>query len=107
MPTIQETREKIPEIVEKIANNFDPEKIILFGSYAWGEPNQDSDVDFFIIKDTEDTRNDARKIGRFFFPRDIAMDFIIYTPEQTKKRIKINDFFVKDIINKGKVLYAK
>ena len=48
---MSEYEAKIPEIREKIVREMNPEKIILFGSYAWGKPNSDSDVDLFIVKD--------------------------------------------------------
>ncbi len=98
------TREKIQEVVDKIAKEYEPKKIILFGSYAWGSPTSDSDVDLFIIKETEDTRKMARKINRFVFPRPFPIDLIVYTPKQVEKQSKI-DFFVRNILNKGVFLY--
>jgi len=102
-----EVREKIAEITEKIVREYQPEKIILFGSYAWGKPNKDSDVDIFIVKKTDNTREMSRKINRLFFPRYIAMDFIVYTPEQVKKRNEMGDFFLNNILTNGKILYGE
>lgn len=101
------TQEKIQEVAKKIAKEFKPEKIILFGSYAWGEPTPDSDVDLFIIKETENTRVTAREIDGSIFPRPFPIDLIVYKPEQVKKRQEIGDFFIKNILLKGKVLYGK
>lgn len=101
------TQEKINKVAQKIAKEYNPEKIILFGSYAWGKPHKDSDVDLFIVKKTDNTRNCAREIDRSLFPRFFAIDLIVYTPEQVEKREKIGDFFVKDVLKKGKILYAK
>lgn len=101
-----EIQQKIKEIADKIANEFKPEKVILFGSYAWGNPGLDSDVDLFIVKKTKDTRATARKIDRFIFPRSFPIDLLVYTPKQAAKRKKEGDFFLKDILEKGKVLYA-
>lgn len=50
----KEIEEKIQKIADKIVAEYRPEKIILFGSYAWGNPHQDSDLDFLIIKKTDD-----------------------------------------------------
>ncbi len=99
--------EKIKEVVNKIVKEYQPEKVILFGSYAWGKPTEDSDVDLFIVKDTENTRAMARKIDRLIFPRYFPMDLIVYTPGQVEKRKIMGDFFVKNILTKGKILYAK
>ena len=60
---------EIKKIAEKIAKEYKPEKIILFGSYAWGKPGPNSDVDLFVVKKTDNTREMARKIGRLLFPR--------------------------------------
>ncbi len=98
---------KIQPVVKKIVQEYRPEKIILFGSYAWGTPREDSDVDLFIIQETENTRESARKIGRTIFPRPFPMDIIVYTPQQVEKRKKMGDFFILDIISKGKVLYDR
>src|SRR4030042_5171193 len=99
--------EKIKEVVEKIVKEFEPEKVILFGSYAWGKPTADSDVDLFVVKETDNTRETARKIDGSIFPRPFPLDLVVYTPDQVERRKKINDFFIKDILDKGKVLYAR
>lgn len=99
--------EKLNGVIDKIAKEFQPEKIILFGSYAWGRPTENSDVDLFIVKDTDNTRETSRKISRAIFPRPFPLDVIVYTPEQVEKRKAINDFFISDILNKGKVIYGK
>lgn len=100
-------QEKIKEITDKIVREYEPEKIILFGSYAWGNPGPDSDVDLFVVKETENTRKTAEEIDGSIFPRPFPIDLIVYTPDQLEKRKNINDFFIRDIITKGKVLYVK
>ena len=96
---------EIQKISDRIVKEFKPEKIILFGSYAWGKPHKDSDVDLFIMKKTKNIRQTARDIDGYLFPRLFPIDIIVYTPEQTKQRLKIRDFFLEDVVNKGKVLY--
>ncbi|TSC90732.1 MAG: DNA polymerase beta domain-containing protein [Candidatus Berkelbacteria bacterium Licking1014_96] len=104
----QEKQQKIREIVTKIAKAYQPEKIILFGSYAWGRPNQDSDLDFFIIKKTDEpTPKRIEDVDKIFLRREFPMDFLVYTPEQVVKREKMNDRFVINIIENGKTLYAR
>jgi predicted nucleotidyltransferase len=103
--TMQEIQEKLQGVVDEIVKEFQPEKIILFGSFAWGEPNPDSDVDLFIVKETKNTRETARKISRLIFPRPFPMDIIVYNPNKVRERLAMNDFFLKDIFSKGKFLY--
>lgn len=104
--TTDQVYNKIGEAAKTIAKSFQPEKIILFGSYAWGNPGPDSDVDFFIIKETEDTRSIAREIDGSLWGRTIPMDFVVYTPSQVERRKKSN-FFIKKILENGQVLYSK
>lgn len=102
----QVTEEKIQEIAKKIIDQFQPEKIILFGSYAYGKPHKDSDVDFFVIKDTNlPSLKRIEALDRLFSRRPFAMDFLVYTPEQVQRQLGSGDFFLKEIISKGKTLY--
>ena len=100
---------KLKEITNKIVEEFQPEKIILFGSWAWGMPHEDSDVDLFIVKESNKKRWEReydlrmKLIGNKFPP----MDLLIYTPEEMERRIKIEDFFIQDIIKNGKLVYAR
>jgi len=99
--------EKIKEVSQKIAKEFKPEKIILFGSWAWGEPSPDSDVDLLVIKKADDNRKLAREIDGSIFPRPFPLDLIVYGPEQVEQRKRRGDSFINDILTKGKVLYAQ
>lgn len=98
---------KIYKIAAEIAKKFKPNKVILFGSYAWGSPHADSDVDLFIIKETPNTREAAREIDGEIFPRPFAIDLIVYTPSQVKERQLNGDAFINEILSKGKLLYAE
>lgn len=104
---IAEKRKKIQEIADKIAKEFQPEKIILFGSYAWGQPTENSDVDLFIVKKTDNTRETAREIDGSIRPRPFPIDLIVYKPESVEKGLIMKDFFINNIIIKGKILYAQ
>jgi len=104
----KEVEEKIQKIADRIVAEYKPEKIILFGSYAWGKPHQDSDLDFLIIKKTNDPiLKRMSDVDRLFMRREFAMDFLVYTPKQIEKRKQMEDIFVINVLNKGKVLYAK
>ncbi|HBB36826.1 MAG: polymerase beta subunit protein [Candidatus Moranbacteria bacterium GW2011_GWC1_45_18] len=100
---------KIPEIKEKIVKAINPEKIILFGSYAWGKPTDDSDVDLFIIKESKERRIDrARRVREAISDSRVPVDILVYTPEEIKKSInESRNLFVEDIACNGKVLYEK
>lgn len=106
---IMTTHEKINQITNKIVKEYQPEKIILFGSYAWGKPHEWSDVDLFIVKKSKKRRIDRefelrmKLFGNHFPP----MDLLIYTPDELQKRLNIEDFFVKEIMDKGKILYER
>jgi predicted nucleotidyltransferase len=102
-----ETQEKLKEVITKIVSAFHPERIILFGSHAWGTPGPDSDVDLFIIKETDDVRRTAREIDGLLFPRLFPIDLIVSTQKQVEKRKEAGDFFINDILSKGKVVYAR
>lgn len=94
---------------EKIKDAYKPEKIILFGSYAYGKPNEDSDIDLLIIKATHDRPIDRRIIVRKIISgpkRHIPFELIVLTPEEIQNRLKIGDQFLQEIIENGEVLYA-
>ncbi|MDO8529155.1 MAG: nucleotidyltransferase domain-containing protein [bacterium] len=99
---------RIPEIKEKIVREINPEKIVLFGSYAWGKPDKDSDVDFFIIQKSNLPRRQRQiELRKKLYGSGVPMDLLIYTPEELQYRLELEDFFFKKIIKEGKELYAK
>ncbi|OGX05730.1 MAG: hypothetical protein A3G87_06885 [Omnitrophica bacterium RIFCSPLOWO2_12_FULL_50_11] len=97
---------KLAEVVHKIVKEFHPQQIILFGSWAWGTPGPDSDVDLFIVQETENTRRLAAEIDGSIFPRPFPIDLIVCRPQQLKKRLDQGDFFAAEVLRKGKILYA-
>ena len=101
------TEEKeIKKIAQQIAKKHKPEKIILFGSFAWGKPSKNSDVDLLVVKDTNNTRSLAMAIDDSIYPRQFPMDVIVYTPNQLQSEIDIEEPFVLKIVQKGKILFA-
>lgn len=99
--------EIITSIVDKIKAGYHPEKIILYGSYAYGKPDKDSDIDLFIIKETR-----KRRIERFCdvsrLLRDIkgiSIQPVVFTKDEIAKRLELEDDFIKKILAKGEVLY--
>lgn len=100
-------REWIGRAVEQIKTNYQPEKIILFGSAAKGELKEGSDIDFFIVKETSKRKLDRIDEVTDFLDLEIPIEAHIYTPEEIGERLRLGDFFVKEILEKGKILYER
>ena len=106
------TESIIQQLVDRI-KQFDPEKIILFGSYAYGTPQKDSDIDLLVIKniDLQDIRKTRIEIRRSLFSiryeNQIEIDLLVDNEEHINSRINIGDKFYEELTTKGKVLYAK
>lgn len=89
-----------------IVREFAPLQVILFGSHAYGQPTEDSDVDFLVIMDIsqEQAREQAVAI-RQRIPRRFRMDLLVRTPEEIAFRLAHNDYFLREILERGQVLY--
>ena len=99
------TPSQIQQVSAEIARRFQPARIILFGSYAYGTPTEDSDVDFLVIMPFEGrTAKQAAEIRGAVYA-GFAMDLIPIMPEKLKYRLEIQDFFLREVVEKGKVLY--
>lgn len=100
---------EIQKVTDTIIKEFKPEKVVLFGSYAWGSPQKDSDIDLFIIKDdkTKNIREMAIDLEKILIDRDMPLDLLVYKPDQVAKRLSMSDRFVKKIWEEGKVLYER
>jgi uncharacterized protein len=98
--------EEIDNIMEQLIRLYKPNKVILFGSLAEGQIRPDSDIDLFIIKDDvpEIGVDRIRQLDRLIKYR-LATDFIVYRPDELDRRLQMGDPFVKNILDKGIVLY--
>ena len=95
-------------MVHRIVEAFDPERIILFGSYASGEPTPHSDVDLLIVM--EDGGRPAERrvvVSRLFRPRPFPMDILVYTPAEIQHALTSRDPFILEALERGKTLYAR
>ena len=95
----------IKRIINKAIEEIKPEKVVLFGSQAYGKPNRDSDFDLLFIKNTK-----RKGIARYrwvdqHISHVVPMDILIRTPAEIKERLLMGDPFYKEIMTKGKVLY--
>lgn len=101
----------LPKAVERIMSEIKPEKIIMFGSYAYGNPTHDSDVDLLVImKPKGGRKEDPRAVSMLLYPRQFPVDIIVRTPKEVDEAMKggkDNSFFIREIIKKGKVLYDR
>ena len=106
------TNTVIQQLVDRI-KQFDPEKIILFGSYAYGTPTDDSDVDLFVVKnidmlDIRQTRIEMRRsLFNIIWENKIDLDLLVDNEDHINYRINIGDKFYEELTTKGKILYAK
>ncbi|MEA5452356.1 nucleotidyltransferase domain-containing protein [Leptolyngbya sp. CCNP1308] len=97
--------QQIEALSQQIAEQFNPDRIILFGSYAYGEPTADSDVDLLVVLPFEGYPfRKASEILRATDP-NFAVDLMARTPEQFQQRLELEDFFIKEICEQGRVLY--
>jgi len=102
-------RKTLPGAIKRIVSELKPEKIILFGSYAYGVPTPDSDVDLLVIMKTK-----AKEIDRYvavsnlLYPRQFPVDILVKTPKEIEvEKKKRGNFFMREILTKGKVLYER
>jgi predicted nucleotidyltransferase len=108
-PTV-DTRSRIPEsviqeLIAQIADKFQPERIILFGSYAYGIPRPESDVDLLVVMETPLRElQQALQIRQAVNPL-FGVDILVFTPSRLKQRIKLGDSFLKEITEKGQLVY--
>ncbi|MGI8981995.1 MAG: nucleotidyltransferase domain-containing protein [Pirellulaceae bacterium] len=96
----------IRAFARKVAEQFRPEKIILFGSHAYGTPHQDSDVDILVIMPARNELDQSLKI-RLAISAPFPMDLIVRTPQKISSRLKAGDSFHTEIVTKGRVLYEE
>ena len=97
--------EAIMQLVQQIVSEFHPQKVILFGSHAYGKPHTASDVDLLVVMETELTG--AQQAVKVLHKIDLkfGVDLIVYTPQRLAQRLEWGDSFLKEIVAKGRVLY--
>jgi uncharacterized protein len=101
-------KEKISEIVDTIIAGYDPEKIILFGSYATGNPNIHSDLDLFVIKKSRLPRPQRTvQVRKMLYGSKVPIDLIVYTPKEVDESKNKEYSFVHEVLRTGKILYER
>ncbi|MFB0559680.1 MAG: nucleotidyltransferase domain-containing protein [Candidatus Lokiarchaeia archaeon] len=111
--SVQKQRERmrpvIKRIVEAIVKELKPQKIVLFGSFAYGAPNEESDIDLLIVMETNEPFHKRwAKVCRLVREQRKGIPFspFVFTPDELEERLRIGDPFFQEIERKGEVLYA-
>ncbi len=98
-------RNRIQNFVDEVVRQFRPKRVVLFGSYAYGEPNEDSDVDLLVIMPHPGAGIEQAARIRQTIRAGFPMDLIVRSPAAIRKRLKMDDFFIKEILERGETLY--
>lgn len=99
------TRRQIRAYATEIAREFRPRRIILFGSYAYGKPTRDSDVDLLVIMPHKGRGGEKAVEIRLKLRAPFPMDLLVRSPQKIRRRLAMGDFFIEEILDKGEVLY--
>ncbi len=104
------TEEMVRDITQRIVQAFQPEKIVLFGSYAYGQPEFQSDLDLFVVMNRlrrKSVFERDRVVAHVARPSGVAMDVLVRTPQEVAQRLKMGDRFFHEVMTKGQVLYER
>lgn len=100
--------ETLPLAVKRIVETLHPEKIILFGSYAYGNPTPDSDVDLLVVTQNQKShRENYLAVSECLIPRPFGVDIVLRTPQQMRSALANGDFLIQEISERGKTLYEQ
>ena len=105
--TVQAKRD-LQRLLDKLIAEYTPQQVILFGSYAYGEPDQHSDLDLLIVKETTETPFQRRvQVGRIVQDRrrKTPIQPLVITPQELASQLQKGDPFLSEIVEKGEVLY--
>src|SRR5208337_696425 len=99
--------QKIADLTDRIAREFQPERIILFGSYAYGHPRPDSDVDLLVVLPFDGTgfRKSLEILNRI--EPDFSVDLLARRPEDTARRYAEGDPLIREALDHGKIVYER
>ena len=97
---------EVAQIIEQLENNYNPELIMIFGSYAKGDIHPDSDLDLLIVKDTTARSVWRRVEARKCFDTDLPVDIIVYNPQEFSD-LKKRSLFLQAILKESKIVYKK
>lgn len=99
------SRKAIQQYCDAIAAAFQPQKIILFGSYAYGKPTEDSDVDVMVVMPRKRFRRDLGVRVRTQVPASFPVDVLVEPDDRLERRIRDRESFILDVTERGRVMY--
>ncbi len=103
----QISEQAIHAVVRQIVTKFRPEQVILFGSHAYGDAGPESDVDLLVVMDSPLRNVDQAIAIACALDYHFALDLMVRRPQQLAERIALGDFFLREVVEKGKVLYER
>jgi len=107
------------EIFNRIVNSLkaiNPDKVILFGSYAWGDPHEESDLDIIVVTNDDIMPKNYKEKMKIYlkvstllseFKKQMPIDLVVHTRPMHNKFLKLGSAFSKEISKRGKVLYER
>lgn len=103
------SQRQIRQVANRLVQELQPEKIILFGSYAYGKPGADSDVDMLVVMETKEriARRETLVLRALEGVKRFPMDILVRTPRELAFRIAIGDSFINEVLARGKILYER
>ncbi len=106
MKTISENL--LQEITKRLVVEFDPEKVILFGSHAWGKPNEDSDRDLLVIvtESHEPPAKRATRAHRSLIGMGVPKDILVYTRAEVDRHSRVYASLISEVLERGRVLHG-
>jgi predicted nucleotidyltransferase len=110
MYQIELAQQTLQQIIRRLIEGYQPQRIILFGSLAYGEPDEDSDIDLLVVKDTTESPLERRvRVRRLAADpqRRIPFSPLVLTPDELAQRLNLGDAFYQEIVHRGQVLYAQ
>jgi predicted nucleotidyltransferase len=99
------SRDDIRAFVDQVLKRFHPSRVILFGSYAYGQPTSDSDVDLMVVMRHRSSGPAVATRIRLACPADFPMDLIVRSPAELRRRLAMGDSFLRDVTSNGIVLH--
>ena len=99
------TRQDIQDVARQIAERFQPRQVILFGSYAYGHPTPDSDVDYLVVMETEEPPLHAAARIAASMDHPFPLDILVYTPMALQAALDRQSTFAQEVADKGIILY--